>query len=102
MQSTQESCSSGQGDIATPKHISRGSLSSHIQKFFRGSDKPGERIGAFVLPQVLKIIFNLMASSEDSMLRLEILKDTLGLLEANPLNSEALTLVCFPVLSSKR
>jgi hypothetical protein len=48
-----------------------------------------------VLPQMLKILFKVLANSEDSMLRLEILKDTLGLLEANPLNSEALTLVCF-------
>lgn len=48
-----------------------------------------------MLPQILKILFKVLANSEDSMLRLEILKDTLGLLEANPLNSEALTLVCF-------
>ena len=48
-----------------------------------------------MLPQMLKILFKVLANSEDSMLRLEILKDTLGLLEANPLNSEALTLVCF-------
>jgi len=45
---------------------------------------------------MLKILFKVLANSEDSMLRLEILTDTaLGLLKANPLNSEALTLVCF-------
>lgn len=70
-------------------------LTSQISNFFRVPEKPGDRVGAFVLPQMLKILFKVLANSEDSMLRLEILKDTLGLLEANPLNSEALTLVCF-------
>lgn len=95
MQLTQECSNSEQGNPVAAKSLSRAKLTSQISNFFRVPEKPGERVGAFVLPQMLKILFKVLANSEDSMLRLEILKDTLGLLEANPLNSEALTLVCF-------
>ncbi|CAK9883045.1 unnamed protein product [Sphagnum jensenii] len=46
----------------------------------------------FVLPQVLRIILKLVVSCEDPVLRLETLQYVLCLLEANPFNSEALTL----------
>ncbi|KAH9551888.1 hypothetical protein CY35_09G037400 [Sphagnum magellanicum] len=46
----------------------------------------------FVLPQVLRIILKLVVSCEDPVLRLETLQYVLCLLEANPVNSEALTL----------
>jgi len=95
VQLTQECSSSEQGNPVAAKSLSRAKLTSQISNFFRVPEKPGERVGAFVLPQMLKILFKVLANSEDYMLRLEILKDTLGLLEANPLNSEALTLVCF-------
>ncbi len=48
----------------------------------------------FVLPQVLRIILKVVVSCEDPVLRLETLQYILCLLEANPFNSEALTLVC--------
>lgn len=88
----QEGSINEQANPVAAKSLSRAKLTTQISNFFRVPEKPGERVGAFVLPQVLRILFRVLANSEDSMLRLEILKDTLGLLEANPLNSEALTL----------
>lgn len=93
MQLPQEGSINEQANPVAAKSLSRAKLTTQISNFFRVPEKPGERVGAFVLPQVLRILFRVLANSEDSMLRLEILKDTLGLLEANPLNSEALTLV---------
>ncbi len=94
VQVLQDRSTKGDGS-GTARESIHESLSLHLHNFFRGSHKPPKRAGAFVLPQMLRIIFKLMVSCNDSMLRLEILKDTLGLLEANPLNSEALTLVSF-------
>ena len=56
----------------------------------------GERstLSTFVLPQLLGVILKLMVGCDDMLLRMEILKDILRLLKANPANSEALTMVC--------
>lgn len=59
------------------------------------SERSSGSLGTFLLPQLLGVILKLMVGCEDLVLRMEILKDILRLLEANPFNSEALTLVCF-------